>query len=558
MDLAGLREDSSIQMIRMYRQLQNLLRRRSSKPIAGAGDQLQVAAPPEELRAVAPLTIERDDPLLAYLQNSPGIVRVDELDLASPALAELKAAGIQLAIPLVNQGQLIGVLNVGARLSEQEYSSEDRRLLANLASQAAPAMRVAQMVQQQRLEALQRERIDQELRVARIIQETLLPKQLPDLPGWSISAYWRPAQAVGGDFYDFIGLPDGKLGIVIADVTDKGVPAALVMASTRSILRGAAEQSSLPGQVLARVNNLLYPDMPPKMFVTCLYAIFTPATGHFWFANAGHNLPSQSTQQGVVELWARGMPLGLMPDMQYEEAETTLAPGESVLLYSDGLIEAHNAQREMFGFPRLHNLLAALTADSRPIEDLKTALADFVGPTWTQEDDVTMVLIERQPQTVLPAAENEQAEFTNEDYSPARVIASFTLASQAGNERSAMEQVAAVVEAEFDLPKATLNRLKTAVAEAVMNAMEHGNHFDPDRSVKIVVRCTRKTLTIAVTDQGRGRPIPEVTAPDLTAKLAGKESPRGWGLFLIRSMVDDLKVLDDDQHHTLELIFDLT
>ena len=179
-------------------------------------------------------------------------------------------------MPLVSQGELIGVLNLGPRLSEQDYSSDDRKLLDNLAAQAAPALRVGQLVREQEAEAATRQRFEQELEVARLIQQNFLPKELPDLPGWQIAAYYRPAREVGGDFYDVIPLPDGRVGFVVGDVTDKGVPAALVMSATRSVLRASAQRLIEPGAVLERVNEHLCPDMPEKMFVTCLYGVLDP------------------------------------------------------------------------------------------------------------------------------------------------------------------------------------------------------------------------------------------------------------------------------------------
>ena len=211
-----------------------------------------------------------------------------------------------------------------------------------------------------------------------------------------MAAYWQPAQAVSGDFYDFIDLPDGNLGVVEADVTGKGVPAALVMASARGILRVAAEQDpTSPGKVLAHVNELLCPDIPPSMFVTCLYGVLNPHTGRFVFANAGHNLPAKCTVDAVVELRATGMPLGLLPDMTYDEYEGTLESGERILIYCDGLVEAHNPQGEMFGFPRLRTMACGLGSGAELIEHLRGALADFTGPGWEQEDDVTFVTLER-------------------------------------------------------------------------------------------------------------------------------------------------------------------
>jgi serine phosphatase RsbU (regulator of sigma subunit) len=304
------------------------------------------------------LDIASNDPLLATAQQSKGVLDLDRLRLDSPALDALRAAGVRLVVPLVSQGELIGLINLGQRRSEQEYSGDDHKLMSDLATQAAPALRIAQLVQQQKQQAAERERMEQELKVARLIQQTLLPQSVPALDGWNVSAYYRPARAVGGDFYDFIYFPDGKVGFIVADVTDKGVPAALVMATTRTLLRAAAERLEAPGDVLARTNDVLVQEIPPKMFVTCFYGLLDPASGHLRYANAGHDVPYRYTTEGVVELRATGMPLGLMPGMNYEEKETTLAAGDYVLLYSDGLVEAHNGEREMFGFPRLQELLA--------------------------------------------------------------------------------------------------------------------------------------------------------------------------------------------------------
>src|SRR5215204_2467723 len=334
-------------------------------------------APPEQ----APVEIAPNDPLLAYFQSASEAVDIDTLELDSPALRELKAAGVKLAVPLVSQGELIGVLNLGPRLSEQDYSSDDRKLLDNLAAQAAPALRVGQLVR------------EQEAEVARLIQQNFLPKELPDLPGWQVAAYYRPAREVGGDFYDVIPLPDGRVGFVVGDVTDKGVPAALVMSATRSVLRASAQRLIEPGVVLERVNEHLCPDMPEKMFVTCLYGVLDPATGLLRFANAGHDLPYVKTADGVVELRARGMPLGLMPGMAYEEKEAVLQPGDSVLLHSDGVVEAHDPRRDMFGFPRLKETMADAPGGQELIDRVLSELEAFSGPDAEQEDDITMVTL---------------------------------------------------------------------------------------------------------------------------------------------------------------------
>ncbi len=531
--------------------------RPSTAPAQMADARPEQPAPSAELLS---LDIAPDDPLLAYLLSARGPVEIERLALDSPALRGLRAAGARLVAPLVGQGELIGLLNLGPRRSEQEYTSDDRKFLDDLATQAAPAVRVAQLVRQQQIEAQQRERLEQELRVARVVQQTLLPKELPELAGWKVAAYWQPAQAVSGDFYDFISLPGGNLGIVVADVTGKGVPAALVMATARGMLRIAAESDpTSPGKVLARVNDLLCPDIPPNMFVTCLYGVLNPTTGRFVFANAGHNLPSKCTAEAVVELRATGMPLGLLPEMTYDEHEAMLGAGESILVYSDGLVEAHNPQGEMFGFPRLRTMACGLGHGAELIEHLRGALADFTGPGWEQEDDVTFVTVERtSPPSPLPS-EGKGSMVTDfplssQERGPGgEVLADFTIPSAPDNEREAVAQVAAAV-VELGLPAERLERLKTAVAEATMNAMEHGNRYDPDLPVAIRVQTSADELSVSIADHGGGQEIPEADAPDLEAKLAGLQSPRGWGLFLIRSMVDDMRVTDDGVCHTVELV----
>ena len=342
--------------------------------------------------------IQPDDPIVAYFRSAPGPVELEKLRLDSPTLRALQEAGAKLVVPLLSQGELVGLLHVGPRRSDQDYSLDDRGLLNTLATQAAPAVHVAQLVQEREEVAQERERLAHEMLIARLIQQTLLPRDLPAPPGWQMAAHYQPARAVGGDFYDFIPFRNGQLGLVVGDVTDKGVPAALVMAMTRSVLRAAARRLVDPAKVLRRVNDLLYPDIPRSMFITCFYALLDPASGRLRYANAGHDLPYRWRHGEVGDLRATGMPLGLMPNMRYEAQETTLAAGESVLFYSDGLVEAHNPQREMFGFPHLKALLKEMPGDANVISFLLNQLADFTGAGWEQEDDVTLVALHRREQ----------------------------------------------------------------------------------------------------------------------------------------------------------------
>ncbi|MDP9220501.1 MAG: PP2C family protein-serine/threonine phosphatase [Actinomycetota bacterium] len=383
------------------RQWRRMLRKPTEPAATGS------AAPVPPAGSDLDLDIAPNDPLIAYCQQVAGAVDVEGLDLDSPALRQLKDSGAKLVVPLVTQGELIGLLSLGARLSEREYSRDDRQLLDTLAGYAAPAVRVGQLVRQQEAELVTRERIEQELRVAQLIQQQFLPKQLPDLPSWHIAAFYRPARTVGGDFYDFIELPDGRVLMVVGDVTDKGVPAALVMASTHSILRASAARLISPGAVLKHANDVLYDDIPAHMFVTCLAVVLDPVTGQITYANAGHDLPYVRTHDGVVELRARGMPLGLMPGMEYEEKTAALRSGETMLLHSDGLAEAHAPDREMFGFPRLMKLVEADVGGQELIDLILAEHARFIGPEAEQEDDITMVTLQRLGRAVDDGAATE-------------------------------------------------------------------------------------------------------------------------------------------------------
>jgi serine phosphatase RsbU (regulator of sigma subunit)/predicted ester cyclase len=294
-------------------------------------------------------------------------------------------------------GELMGVAPTGRELTNRAIVVH--RIVEGKIAEEWGMGTIGATLRKQRLEQeiRERERVEQELRVARSIQQASLPEQVPQLEGWQITPFYRPAREVGGDFYDFLELADGRLGLVVGDATGKGVPAALVMASARSMLRAIAQAlgSTSPGDVLGRVNDALFIDIPANMFVTCFYAILDPKSGSLSYANAGHDLPYLWRGGEAEELRARGMPLGLMPGMSYEEKEIELDAGEGVLFYTDGLVEAHDPKGVMFGFPRLRALIVD-HGEERALGDfLLKELYSFVGEGWEQEDDITLLMLER-------------------------------------------------------------------------------------------------------------------------------------------------------------------
>lgn len=497
----------------------------------------------EQTRSVAPIEIPFNDPLIVYLTSARRPLLVSDLELESAAVDRLRVAGVQMLVPLVTNGQLVGVIQLGARLSEQDYSADDRHLLEQLAGQAAPALRVGQLVREQEAEIRVRERYEQELHVAQLIQQRFLPNDLPEPAGWRISPHYRAAREVGGDFYDVLDLPGGRLGLVIGDVTDKGVPAALVMASTRSVLRASAQRLVDPAKVLARVNDELVKDIPARMFVTCLYGVLDPHTGTFEFANAGHDLPFVEQDGRVIEADARGMPLGMLPASTYANTTVHLDPGSRLLLYSDGIAEAHAPDGEMFGFERTGQLLVGLPRGRDAVDELLARLAAFTGLDWEQEDDVTVVLVER----------SMDQHGARRDPS----LTAFRLPSREGGEREAIRRLQEAL-ADVELPDDRRQALSTAVGEAVMNAMEHAHGHDEALEVEVEVMVAPDRISVAITDQGGGDALlDKADTPDIDAKLRGEQTPRGWGLFLVRSLVDEVHETGDGDLHTLTLELEL-
>ena len=240
--------------------------------------------------------------------------------------------------------------------------------------------------------------VQNELSVAHKLQQSVLPTEFPERLGCAIFGNMEPAKDVGGDFFDVITLERGRVGLAVADVSGKGVSAALFMMQARTLLKGAAIGHPRPGAVLAEINALLEEDNEAAMFVTFFYGVFDPATGVFVYANGGHNPPVVvAADGGCAQLpLTGGIALGLMPGLEYEEAEATLGPGDTVVLYTDGVSEAMNAQNEEFGMERLEAVFADQPAASaeEATGRIFEAVRQFAGDT-PQSDDITCLTLMR-------------------------------------------------------------------------------------------------------------------------------------------------------------------
>ncbi|MEW4526853.1 PP2C family protein-serine/threonine phosphatase [Maioricimonas sp. JC845] len=334
--------------------------------------------------------------LLADLIYSDHPHIIDQLDIADddPAAPYLEGQQSLIAIPLLDQGQ---ALNMVVLTREEPAAFDRNRLpeqfwLANLFGRATHNLVLSQQLQ----EAYSQ--IDRELKVVADIQQALLPREMPEIPGLDLAAYYRTSRHAGGDYYDFFPLPDGKWGLLIADVSGHGAPSAVVMAITHSIAHLYPSQKDPPGKLLSFVNQHLTERYTGSLgaFVTAFYAVYDPATRELTYSSAGHNPPrvTRACQRSVEVLdRARKVPLGFMEDVEYPSATTRLEPGDRLILYTDGITEATSPDGELFGVRRLDGVLQqcyAKTADDL-LGSLVRGLKGWTGDA-PPSDDRTVVL----------------------------------------------------------------------------------------------------------------------------------------------------------------------
>jgi sigma-B regulation protein RsbU (phosphoserine phosphatase) len=298
-------------------------------------------------------------------------------------------------VPLISKDAVLGIVYVDNRLQAGIFTQADLELLTAIAASASVAIENARLYQV----AVEKGRMERELQMARRVQTSLLPSTTPDIAGWEIASRWIPAREVAGDYFDFIEPPDGGLGVVIADVTDKGMHAALFMAATRSIVRASVYGTTTPAEAISQANRVICADSATSLYVTLAYFHLALESGKITYVNAGHNPPLhyQVRQPGQVgELTRTGMLLGVEPEVNYEQKVLQLEPGDFILLYTDGISEAVNAAYEEYGTTRLKEL--AIHNATLPAGEILGALLESVNQftnASTPYDDITLILIKR-------------------------------------------------------------------------------------------------------------------------------------------------------------------
>ncbi|MCP4536192.1 MAG: SpoIIE family protein phosphatase [Chloroflexi bacterium] len=299
-----------------------------------------------------------------------------------------------LCVPLKIKDQVSGVVYVDNRLQAGIFTQADLDLLTAIASSAAIAIENARLYQV----AVDKGRMERELQMAYDIQAGLLPYETPQIPGWEFAACWHPAREVSGDYYDFMPLHSEQLGIVIADVSDKGMPAALFMALTRSTVRASMSHTHSPADGITRANRLVCADATDGMFVTLFYALLNPEMSEITYVNAGHNPPLlyRAKQDRLVKLTRTGMAMGVIADSVFEQRTVRLDPGDFIVLYTDGMTDPINAQEQEFGEERLQHIILQerYSPVTKVITTLEQTLYEFVE-TSSPFDDITIVIMRR-------------------------------------------------------------------------------------------------------------------------------------------------------------------
>jgi sigma-B regulation protein RsbU (phosphoserine phosphatase) len=306
----------------------------------------------------------------------------------------------ELLLPLAVNEKLLGFLSLGPKLSEEPYSGTDLRLLKSVAAQTGLALEVARLTSAISEEIAQRERLNREVEIAREVQEHLLPQTLPPIAELDYCGRCRPALAVGGDYFDFVALPGGKLGVAIGDVAGKGISAALMMASLQAALRSqaAASNDGALAQLIERVNALAYEASSAERYSTMFYAQYDPSARRLTYVNAGHNPPivlrKRAGSSHVERLETGGTVVGLLPQFAWEQATVALAPGDLVVAFTDGVSEAMNGSGELWGEERLIEVLG--TCDRAPAQEIVErvlAAADKFAAGARQSDDMTLIVM---------------------------------------------------------------------------------------------------------------------------------------------------------------------
>lgn len=392
--------------------------------------------------------------------------------------------------------------------------------------------RVVERTEELRRTMAEKERIGSELRIASEIQRSILPRTFPPFPDrgdFEIYAQTLPAREMGGDFYDFFLIDTTHLGFVVADVSDKGVPAAIFMAVSRSLIKATALQDVTPGECLRHVNSLLCPDNDSAMFVTVFYGVLDTSTGEVSYSNAGHNLPYLLHESGTVEVvqGTGGMALGVMEGISFATKKVTLGPGDSLFLYTDGITEALDTEGHFFSDDRLRRELGNVHG-LPPAETFRRVVAEVrtFSEGAPQADDITALALHYHGQA-------KGTDMRSRDRLTVTLL----------NHQSEIQRVTELVE-EFGqrhaFPEHVLFALTLALEEILMNVISYGYRDTADHEIVVRIKLYDSMVRLEVEDDGVPFNLLEAPEPDVSQSLEDRPIG-GLGIHLTRKMMDNVE-----------------
>lgn len=435
-----------------------------------------------------------------------------------------------LCVPMKNpQGSIIGVIQV-LNKKRGVFDEADEKVLLALAGQAAVAVENARY----HASALAQERLKKDLEFARTIQEGFLPAAPPTIPGWEFAAQYRAAQEVGGDFYDFIPLGQGQMGVLLGDVSGKGVPAALFMARLMSDFRFYATALSSPGEVVGRINQILVERSRRGMFVTLCYLLIDLAQAKVTVVNAGHLAPLVRRADGeLVHIeGAANTPLGILAEQTFAEWHHSLAPGDTVVLMTDGILEAMNRKGELFGAKRLHRVVAGAGRSAEQTGKSIFAAVHRFSRGAPQHDDLTLICFRRKQSSGKPRKREARLEPMPAGTSETKVS---LRVKSAPRYLALVRRNLEFLLAQDEVLDQEIQKIVLAVDEAAANVIRYAYGGDPEQQIDFEFSISPEWLTIVIRDYGKKPDLEKIKPRELE-----EIRPGGLGTRFMREVMDEV------------------